>query len=95
MAHTIRKKQKLIHRVRRLRGQVEAIERALVSEMECGDVLQRIAACRGAIDGLLGEVLEDHIRFHVIERHRHRGHRGADPVATGEELIDLIRTYLR
>jgi DNA-binding FrmR family transcriptional regulator len=91
MAHTIRKKQKLIHRVRRLRGQVEAIERALVSDMECSDVLQRIAACRGAIDGLLGEVLEDHIRFHVIERHRHRG---SDPVEVGEELIDVIRTYL-
>jgi DNA-binding FrmR family transcriptional regulator len=91
MAHTIRKKQKLIHRVRRLRGQVEAIERALVSDMECSDVLQRIAACRGAIDGLLGEVLEDHIRFHVIERHRHRG---SDPVEAGEELIDVIRTYL-
>lgn len=90
MAHTIRKKQKLIHRVRRLRGQVEAIERALVDEMECSDVLQRIAACRGAIDGLLGEVLEDHVRFHVIERHR-----GANPVEVGEELIEVIRTYLR
>jgi DNA-binding FrmR family transcriptional regulator len=92
MSHTIRKKQKLIHRVRRLRGQVEAIERALVSEMECSDILQRIAACRGAIDGLLGEVMEDHIRFHVIERHRHRG---ADPVEVGEELIEVVRTYLR
>jgi FrmR/RcnR family transcriptional regulator, repressor of frmRAB operon len=92
MAHTIRKKQKLIHRVRRLRGQVEAIERALLNEMECSDVLQRIAACRGAIDGLLGEVLEDHVRFHVIERHRHRR---ADPVEVGEELIEVIRTYLR
>jgi DNA-binding FrmR family transcriptional regulator len=92
MAHTIRKKQKLIHRVRRLRGQVEAVERALVGEMECSDILQRIAACRGAIDGLLGEVLEDHVRFHVIERHRHRG---ADPAEVGEELIEVIRTYLR
>jgi DNA-binding FrmR family transcriptional regulator len=92
MAHTIRNKQKLIHRVRRLRGQVEAIERALVSEMECSNILQRIAACRGSIDGLLGEVLEDHVRFHVIERHRHRG---ADPVEVGEELIDVISTYLR
>jgi DNA-binding FrmR family transcriptional regulator len=76
--------------VRRLRGQVEAIERALVDEMGCSDILQRIAACRGAIDGLLGEVLEDHVRVHVIERHR-----GADPFEVGEELIEVIRMYLR
>jgi DNA-binding FrmR family transcriptional regulator len=92
MAHTIRQRKKLVNRVRRIRGQVEAIERALVDQVECGNVLQRIAACRGAIDSLLAEVLEDHIRFHVVERHRHRG---ADPVEVGEELIELVRSYLR
>jgi FrmR/RcnR family transcriptional regulator, repressor of frmRAB operon len=92
MAHVIRQKKKLIHRVRRIRGQVEAVERALVEEMECDQVLQRITACRGAIDSLLAEVLEDHIRYHIIDRHRHRG---ANPGEIGEELIGVIRTYLR
>lgn len=92
MSHVIRQKKKLIHRVRRIRGQVEAVERALVDEMECHQILQRITACRGAIDSLLAEVLEDHIRFHIIDRHRHRG---SDPEEVGEELIGVIRSYLR
>jgi len=92
MAHVIRQKKKLIHRVRRIRGQVEAVERALAEEMECDQILQRITACRGAIDSLLAEVLEDHIRYHIIDRHRHRG---ADPAEIGEELIGVIRSYLR
>ena len=92
MSHVIRQKQKLIHRVRRIRGQIEAVERALAQELACDQVLQRITACRGAIDSLLAEVLEDHIRFHIIDRHRHRG---ADPEEVGEELISVIRSYLR
>lgn len=92
MAHVLRQRKKLVNRVRRLRGQVEAVERAIVEELDCGQVLQRISACRGAIDGLLGEVLEDHVRFHIINRRRHRS---ADPADAGRELLDVIRTYLR
>ena len=67
MAHVIRDKNKLLNRVRRLRGQVEAIERALNSEAECSKILHTIAACRGAINSLMAEVLEGHIRFHVVD----------------------------
>jgi DNA-binding FrmR family transcriptional regulator len=92
MAHTAREKTKLLNRVRRLRGQVEAIERALEEEAGCTQVLQLIAATRGAINGLMGEVMEDHVREHVAspsivdEAERARG---------AEELIDVIRTYLK
>src|SRR5437870_12044486 len=65
MAHTIREKSKLLARVRRIRGQVEAIERALESEVGCADVLQVIASVRGAVNGLMAEVIEDHVRCHV------------------------------
>ncbi|MBV8513102.1 MAG: metal/formaldehyde-sensitive transcriptional repressor, partial [Xanthobacteraceae bacterium] len=65
MAHTIREKTKLLARVRRIRGQVEAIERALEAEIGCADVLQVIASVRGAVSGLMAEVMEDHIRFHI------------------------------
>jgi DNA-binding FrmR family transcriptional regulator len=92
MAHTIRHKKQLINRIRRIRGQVEAIERALMEELECSQVLQRITACRGAIDGLLSEVLEDHVRFHIIDQRRHRD---ADPRDAGKEILDVIRMYLR
>jgi FrmR/RcnR family transcriptional regulator, repressor of frmRAB operon len=91
MSHTIVQKAKLINRVRRIQGQVEAVIRALESEAECGEVLQRIAAARGAMDGLMSEVLEGHIRQHVLaptrkplERERFAG-----------ELIDVVRAYLK
>jgi DNA-binding FrmR family transcriptional regulator len=92
MAHTIKEKTKLLARVRRIRGQVEALERALESEKDCVEVLQQIAAARGAINGLMVEVVEDHIRTHVAspaidtEAQRRQG---------VEELIDIIRAYLK
>ena len=66
MAHTSKDKEKLLTRVRRIRGQVDAIERALDSEQECAGVLQLMAACRGALNGLMAEVMEGHVRFHVL-----------------------------
>ena len=59
MSHTIREKTKLLNRIRRIRGQVEAIERALEEEVGCADVLQRITSCRGAMNGLLGYLTEN------------------------------------
>src|SRR5689334_15549554 len=67
MAHTVRDKNKLLNRVRRIRGQVDAIERALVEEQDCTDMLRTIAACRGAINSLMAEVIEGHIRYHVVD----------------------------
>src|SRR5580700_4912164 len=69
MAHTIEEKKKLLNRVRRIRGQVEAIDRALDQEGECSDVLHNISACRGAMDALMAEVIEGHIRFHILAPH--------------------------
>jgi DNA-binding FrmR family transcriptional regulator len=92
MGHTVREKTKLLARVRRIRGQVEAIERALEAEVGCADVLQVIASVRGAMNGLMAEVMEDHIRFHVVDPARER-----DPnrAKGAEELIDVVRTYLK
>jgi DNA-binding FrmR family transcriptional regulator len=90
MSHTIREKHKLLQRVRRIRGQVEAIERALDQEIGCTDVLQLIASVRGAINGLMGEVMEDHVREHVL------GAAGESERRYGaEELIDVVRAYLK
>ena len=90
MSHTVREKTRLLQRVRRIRGQVEAVERALEQEIGCADVLQLIASVRGAINGLMGEVMEDHIRNHVLgaasEAERRRG---------AEELMEVARTYLK
>jgi DNA-binding FrmR family transcriptional regulator len=62
MSHTIAKKEKLLNRVRRIRGQIESVERALDSEEGCSIVLQRIAAARGAMNSLMSDVLEEHVK---------------------------------
>ncbi len=67
MSHTIREKKKLLARVRRIRGQVEAIERALSEEAECERIMHMIAGIRGSVAGLMAEVVEDHIRTHLVD----------------------------
>lgn len=90
MSHTVREKTKLLNRVRRIRGQIEAVERALEQEIGCADVLQLIAGARGAINGLMAEVVEDHVRAHVMDptHEQERAH-------AAEELIDVVRSYLK
>jgi FrmR/RcnR family transcriptional regulator, repressor of frmRAB operon len=92
MAHTKKDQEKLLLRVRRIRGQIDALERALSDEAECSHVLQLMAACRGALNGLMAEVIEGHIRFHVLP---------PETVATSpqaeaaDELVDVVRAYLK
>ena len=92
MSHTIREKTKLLNRVRRIRGQVDAIERALEAEAGCEQVLHVIAACRGALNGLLGEVVEEHIQSHLVEPLRHTDAEAAEAAA---ELVDVFRGYFK
>ncbi|MDR3414922.1 MAG: metal/formaldehyde-sensitive transcriptional repressor [Nevskia sp.] len=91
MSHTVREKHKLLARVRRIRGQVEAIERALEEEADCERVMHLIAAIRGATSGLMAEVMEDHVRTHLVDAARRR----TDDADASEQLIEVIRTYLR
>jgi len=92
MAHTVREKSKLLSRVRRIRGQVEALERALEEEKGCSEVLNQIAAARGAMNGLMVEMLAEHLELHVanpaISSNAERA-KGAD------ELIEIIRSYFK
>lgn len=90
--HTVREKQRLLARVRRIRGQVEAIERALESEAGCETIMHQIAGVRGAMAGLTAEVIEDHIQSHLVDAEKHPGALNA---AAAEELMAVIRTYLK
>lgn len=92
MVHTIRDRPKLLNRVRRIRGQVSAIEGLLEEDADCDRVLQTIAACRGAINGLMAEVLEDHVRFHVIGPETDPA---SEQAKAADQLLDLIRSYLK
>jgi DNA-binding FrmR family transcriptional regulator len=92
MTHTVRHKLKLLARVRRIRGQVEAVERALEEEAGCEKVMHLIAAVRGATAGLMAEVVEDHVRTHLVDAERHPG---ALNLEATDQLLDVVRTYLR
>jgi DNA-binding FrmR family transcriptional regulator len=92
MAHTIRDKGMLLNRVRRIRGQIEAVEKALDQEQDCSSILQTIAACRGAINSLMAEIIEGHVRFHVANPDRRPTSGRAKAT---QELIDVIKAYLR
>jgi DNA-binding FrmR family transcriptional regulator len=90
MAHTIRDKDKLMARIGRLRGQMEAVERALHAERPCGEILQQLASIRGALAGLTGEVMQDHLTEHVAHEADEQ-----QRLAAASELSEALRTYLR
>ncbi|SDP05591.1 DNA-binding transcriptional regulator, FrmR family [Phyllobacterium sp. YR620] len=92
MSHTTKEKPKLLARIRRLKGQMEAVERALEAEMSCGDILNLVASVRGAVNGLMGELIEDHIRMHVVDPGTETDSERAKGAA---DLIDVVRMYLK
>ena len=92
MAHTQEEKKKLLHRVRRIMGQVAAIEKALDQDVECSEVLHNISACRGAMDALMAEVIEGHIRFHILG---HNGTATEEQTKAADDLVSALRAYLK
>jgi DNA-binding FrmR family transcriptional regulator len=92
MAHTTHEKDQLVLRIKRIRGQLNAAEKALEEERECTDVLQMLTACKGAVGSLIAEVLEGHIYSHVLKSEK-KPHK--DQIEAAEELISIIKTYLR
>ncbi len=92
MSHVATEKAKLLNRIRRLRGQIEAIERAVEADDECADVLQQATSCRGALDGFIAEVIEDHIREHMVDPNAGRE---TPQVLAAEELIEIVHQYLK
>ena len=90
VSHTVREKQKLLNRVRRIKGQVQAIERSLEDERGCMDLLQQITSCRGAMNGLLAVVLEDHIRTHLVDAETVDEHGSA-----AQQLIEVVHSYFK
>lgn len=89
MPHTVVNKAALLDRVRRIAGQVAAIERKLEGDADCSATLQLVASVRGAVGGLMDELIEDHLREHVARPGLDDGAR----TAAAEELVALIRRY--
>ena len=90
MSHTKTEKDKLLNRIRRVRGQIEAVERALEDEKGCATVLHLIVGARGAMNSLMTELIEHHIRLHVVDPVK-----DAERVRGAEELIEAVQAYLK
>jgi DNA-binding FrmR family transcriptional regulator len=88
MSHLSREKLDLLNRTKKLIGQLESVQRALEEDARCADLLQRLAAARGAINSLMGELMEDHILHHMP-----RNSKSSEEAA--EDLIEIVRTYLK
>lgn len=88
MSHTSREKLDLLNRTKKVVGQLESVQRALDEDAACADILQRLAAVRGAINSLMGELLEDHIRNHMP-----RNSKSSEEAA--DDVIQIVRTYLK
>ncbi|PWT85084.1 MAG: transcriptional regulator [Acidobacteria bacterium] len=86
-----KEKQKLLSRIRRLGGQVSAVERSVTQGDECADILMLLAAIRGGVNSLMAEILEDHIRLHIT--HPNGGTESREELT--EDLISLVRAYLK
>ena len=91
MAHTTKDKKKLLSRIRRIKGQTEAIERALEGEEECEKILQLVASCRGALNGLMAELIEGHLRFHVLDPNQKTR---PSQLEAADELMSVVKRYL-
>jgi FrmR/RcnR family transcriptional regulator, repressor of frmRAB operon len=90
MSHTTKDKKKLLSRIRRIKGQSEAIERALEGDGECEEILQLVASCRGALNGLMAELIEGHVRFHVLSPELETL---PSQLEAAEELIAVVKRY--
>jgi FrmR/RcnR family transcriptional regulator, repressor of frmRAB operon len=90
MAHTIKEKSKILARVNRIKGQLEAFAKAIESEQDEYQVMQLLASCRGALNGLMAEVVEGHIREHIVEAENKKL-----AAEAGEELIDIMKSFIK
>jgi DNA-binding FrmR family transcriptional regulator len=92
MSHTIEHKRNLILRARRIQGQVEALVRALDEERDCSEVLQLMSAVRGAMNSLMAELLEGHVRNHVLNGKQRPT---SQQLSAADEVIEMVKSYLK
>jgi DNA-binding FrmR family transcriptional regulator len=92
MSHTTKDKQKLVLRAKRIQGQVEALVRVLTEERDRSEVLQVMSAARGAMNSLMAELLEGHIRSHVLNGKQKPT---SQPAMAADEVIDMVKSYLK
>ena len=90
MAHTLRNKTKIIARINRIKGQLGALSKALESDQDCYQNMQLLSSCRGALNGLMAEVVEGHIQEHIVEAESKKL-----AAESGEDLIEIMKSFLK
>ncbi len=85
MSHILRDQQKLKARTNKIQGQVTALKKMLDEPNECAAVLQQIAAIRGAVNGLMREVIKGHLTEHIVHQ---------DVELKREEDLDVVLKVL-
>lgn len=88
MPHTISERAKILARVNRIKGQLDAFTKSLESDGDCYKIMQLLASCRGALNGLMGEIIEGHIREHIVEADNKK-----IAIESGEELIEIMQSF--
>ena len=88
MPQTPKEKLELVSRTKKIIGQLESVLRGLEEDAHCADILQRLAAARGAINSLMGELMENHIRNHMPRKTK-------SSAEAAEDLVEIVRTYLK
>lgn len=92
MAHTIKDKEKLLARIKRIKGQVSAIEKSLLEEEDCVELLQTVASCRGALNGLMAELIEGHVFEHIIDPEKKPTN---EQTRAAAQLLNVVRAYFK
>lgn len=88
MDHSIKDKAKLLSRINRIKGQLEAVAKGIEAEQNCYQVMQLLASCRGALNGLMGDVVESHIRDHIVEAENKKM-----AAESGEDLVEIMKSF--
>lgn len=92
LSHVSEAKKELTTRINRIQGQLDAIKTAVREDRDCATVLQQVAACRGAINGLMSEIIEGEIRDHVLSR---SAKPNSSEARAADELVKVLRRYLK
>ena len=88
MAHSLAEKKKTLSRINRIKGQLEAVAKLVESDEDCYKVMQVLSSCRGAMNGLMGELVEGHIQEHVV-----RADNKKTATQSGEEVITILKSF--
>ena len=92
MSHITTNQKELTTRINRVQGQLEGIKEAIAQDQDCASILQQVAACRGAINGLMAEIVEGEIKYHVLSSNAKAN---SSEARAADQLVEVLRRYMK